>query len=622
MTALNLVSLPVEILSFIISLLDIVDILNFRKTCSLANAVTTDRAIWLPFLQEFNRYLPLTEIHSDQSDFSALSTSEIETLVQDTFATQVAWNKPRTAPPIVLHPAPANGRIVTLEVILDRWVAAITDAAILTLWDTHDIDSGNQEVKSCYRCFDLGKGTGIRSSLWNSNLTHIDAVHGTLIVVINGLRQVEYQVEKTATFVYEVALVPTGHDESTDPSNSGLKMIDVIEIPDWLTIKQFDPDHGLALYLRNSHGICELKIISWLPKGYIKATTMSVHSEEDPDHAWRHIAIMRFAGPYVIVAKYHTLEVHPIPQYSSILPHLPILKEALVFTNLRDIQITDIVYNVFYAMDCDDSHQPYPTLQISFSLLGYDLLQGLFRYDARVSVPGLSSPYPSVVEVTQSFSSTESYPPINLPPPFLELTLVGVYPMAHSVRVLSQPIQTSTPTPILSDASHHTDAHPVHPAMQTITPQSPSAASSSASMSGSDPVPASISVVSTPTHTPLCTSQMHSDTPAGTPVAHVSTSRAAHTAASRGYVSAYRLGAQGRRAVWVERSRASTMREFIVWGLDPPSDSDCERQDSGSGRRAGDGLGLPRSHRRPTIEMERRVVWSNGSYDLRGEALF
>lgn len=84
---------------------------------------------------------------------------------------------------------------------------------------------------------------------------------------------------------------------------------------------------------------------------------------------------------------------------------------------------------------------------------------------------------------------------------------------------------------------------------------------------------------------------------------------------SRGFVSTHRVGPEGKRAIWIERKRSSTARELQVWSRDPPCCSDgLDTQDQveflgamGNSPLAG--------------EIERRVVFSVQSYDLRGMAV-
>ncbi|KIK05039.1 hypothetical protein K443DRAFT_675504 [Laccaria amethystina LaAM-08-1] len=67
---------------------------------------------------------------------------------------------------------------------------------------------------------------------------------------------------------------------------------------------------------------------------------------------------------------------------------------------------------------------------------------------------------------------------------------------------------------------------------------------------------------------------------------------------ARGFLSAYAVGPQGTRAIWIERKRASTIREIQVWGL----------------ARAED-------HESVAAGYERKVVYSVTSYDLRDDVI-
>ena len=78
-------------------------------------------------------------------------------------------------------------------------------------------------------------------------------------------------------------------------------------------------------------------------------------------------------------------------------------------------------------------------------------------------------------------------------------------------------------------------------------------------------------------------------------VLHVNGTGSMDTA--RGFLSTYAVGPQGTRAIWIERKRASTIREVHVWGLARLED-----------------------HESVAAGNERRVVYSVTSYDLRGES--
>jgi hypothetical protein len=78
----------------------------------------------------------------------------------------------------------------------------------------------------------------------------------------------------------------------------------------------------------------------------------------------------------------------------------------------------------------------------------------------------------------------------------------------------------------------------------------------------------------------------------------------AQAASSRGFVSAFSLGPQGKRAVWVERRRGSLIREVVVWAKEEGA-----WQDFGHVEAEWEG----------DIGLDGKIVFSQGSYDLRGD---
>jgi len=133
-------------------------------------------------------------------------------------------------------------------------------------------------------------------------------------------------------------------------------------------------------------------------------------------------------------------------------------------------------------------------------------------------------------------------------PPSLQVTLIGIYPlvMVYSGRIAALPSMETTTTTLKNPTI-------IHPAIF-----------------GSSP--------------------LHQ-------------SRNASEGNTRGFVSTHAMGPQGRRAIWIERKRSSTVREVQVWSKEPSLTGDSDS--------ASDGVSFP-------AEIERRVVYSVNSYDLRG----
>lgn len=162
----------------------------------------------------------------------------------------------------------------------------------------------------------------------------------------------------------------------------------------------------------------------------------------------------------------------------------------------------------------------------------YDVIQGLFHYTVRIIVPPISSEMP----------------------PLLDVHLTGVYPLSVGLSTTNLFV-------------------------------------------GQLPQPA----ISRPTSSALeSSSTSHSPTPTygqGRSTSDFRRNRSGQPeTGSRGFLSTHSLGLQGKRAVWVERKRSSTVREVQVWSREKLLvDSDGP------------------------VEIERKVVYSLESYDLRGK---
>lgn len=236
-------------------------------------------------------------------------------------------------------------------------------------------------------------------------------------------------------------------------------------------------------------------------------------------------------GPYILIFKTRSIELHcfiSLLHLNSSNPSTwPSLKHLFPMT-FRDVSFSD----------CSHSHNPISETDTYATILfAYDVIQGLFQY---------------VVQLTLSSEPSAL-------PPFLQVTLVGIYPlvMAYSGRGMA-----------------------ALPSMETTT------------MTLTNP---------TITYSTNFSSSLNQAHLPGLPALHQSWN--ASEANTRGFVSTHAMGPQGKRAIWIERKRSSTVREVQVWskepsiagGLDPTSNS----------------VSIP-------PEIARRVVYSVNSYDLRG----
>jgi len=138
----------------------------------------------------------------------------------------------------------------------------------------------------------------------------------------------------------------------------------------------------------------------------------------DVSSQWNGTIAIRFAGPYVLVVKTHSVELCPLPPAFQLAnnpqPHLPILKHTFSHTTFREVSISGPV-------STSDSETESTRQMISFGILAYDVIQGLFHYSIHINIPHMTANTPSPA------------------PPSLDVKLVGVYAMANNIRALSPP---------------------------------------------------------------------------------------------------------------------------------------------------------------------------------------
>lgn len=233
---------------------------------------------------------------------------------------------------------------------------------------------------------------------------------------------------------------------------------------------------------------------------------------------WNGINAVRFMGPYLLVARTRSIDLHHIqtalqPTVSK--TGMPSMHHPFSMTTFKEFSLSDAVAKFVHAYEV--------------AMLAYDVIQGLFRYKVELRLPQAQDQLGPRLAVTQ----------------------VGLYPLGLPVHTSSA---SGPPTPSYSPT-------------ETPTP--------------------------TVSHTHFLQNLGH--------LAHGTSSGAV----SRGFLSTFSIGAQGLRAIWVERRRGGVSREVQVWSRSPsqkvlPSPAwvyrfgaDCE-------------------------EMEKKVVYTINSYDLRG----
>jgi hypothetical protein len=232
---------------------------------------------------------------------------------------------------------------------------------------------------------------------------------------------------------------------------------------------------------------------------------------------WNGIVAAHLMGPFLIISKTRSLEVHHFP--STMNPSVPAPPPARHYFAYRTIR--EVSFSQSKRISNSTSREAY-----EITMLASDVIQGLFQFLVRIHIPKPSSP-------------THSPGTLNL-----EVELIGLYPLSLLIA----------------------------------------------------PHPAGL-------HSP------GSNTP--TPLTVHSQFFGRKGEVSRGFLSTFCLGPQGKRAIWVERARSSVSREVQVWDSSMrPMAPSRELQEQWHAHFGED-----------CMEMEKNVVHTVGSYDLRGESI-
>ncbi|KAJ8691333.1 hypothetical protein PTI98_010916 [Pleurotus ostreatus] len=508
----GLLGLPTEILLAITYQLDLPEIVALSKvrgthfdhpdsptskyfastgqTSIAANLLTRDRTIWLHLFQSIKKsQQPLPQLISTYED--DLSVEDLELIVHSTQSTANLWARPRLPRPLIYNHLEAS-TVVSLDFFLDRWLLSIHLEGLVYLWDSSARGSPSPILNF-----------SLNSRGWDISTSQYDVKSHSIISVISAQDGLHFRI-------YRIPL-PKSVEEQPGPA----ELLRSFEGRRQFLLKTIDADRSLTVFVRSNR----VKVVYWgdfdgsSPLSQAEAPRMarlSIAYNDTTEDLLDGLVTVRIFGPYLLAFRVRSLGVYALPLRQGDADHL-LYKHMFSLNAFKNICISTVEI-------VSETAEPFD-LRIQFTFLAYDVLQGLFMYEV-------------CIRATSDYSIT----------PMVDLTLIGVYPLAHIINAMTPP----------------TMAH--------LAPYPTSSPNTSPSRGA-------------PTPTPTQTSFGYSV-----------------SQAARGFISSYALGTQGRRAIWIERSRGSTTRDFIVWS------------------KAIDPLEQPR-----TIEIMRRVIHTIGSYDLRDD---
>ncbi|KAF9482528.1 hypothetical protein BDN70DRAFT_874871 [Pholiota conissans] len=545
-----ILNLPTELLLLVLYLLDVPDILNIRQTCRILFKTTHERSVWMKLLEEQELYLPLppeilhTYRHEDRH-LLAYSDIAIESIVTNATYLSSMWHRPRSAP-FKLDRREIGTTLMGMKLFLDRWLVVVYYEGAAYLYDTQPNQKSAinelpfvSEGKANVNCTPVLRAQlFLESGLWITHVAAVDSESQTIFLALSR------SVPPHMVQIYEVDLTILASNSLFAPN--GFHLAKSISLPLYKVIRAIEPaQHMIAL---STSGTIELvKWDEWIPNAEenVIRKIIRINPGEMDEHLWNGIIAVHFMGPYILIFRTRSIEIHEPPSFfhsSAFSGSDPVLKHDFSLT-YREVSFSQTIIS-------QDPLSEVVTYEAT--LFAYDVLHGLFHYIVRIQVS-----------------------PTNELPPSLEVVLAGTYPLAFDVH------GPSIYVPLTS-----VDA-PIDP------PLSPK-----------EPLTYLANFTPSPSPTPTF-NHVHAHVPGSSSTAH-STQGGQLEDGSRGFLSTHAIGSQGKRGIWVERKRSSTLREIQVWSHNSPLFSlSYKKQLSARGITA--------------IEIPRRVVYSLYSYDLRDD---
>ncbi|KAK0203108.1 hypothetical protein DFS33DRAFT_1385465 [Desarmillaria ectypa] len=459
----NIYDLPNEIWLIVISLLDISDILSLRQTCPLIHAVIQDKSVWTSLLEEQKCQIPfIASLREPHSSYAlGLDAFVLQSEVLTARRIDRLWLGNRRKSPTKLQPIYVEG---------------------MHLWD---LDLNVCGEFPGFRCASLV----LSKSGFASYTAVLDDSNARILIV---LKKHSF-INPFLTLLYEISL-----------ASPRFRLVCSIGSNPLYSPRHIDLVHNIVL---SSHA-CSVELLDWTKEDCLPV--MITTEGENLEEMYTAIHDVRLFGPYTIVFKTRSIELHPLPSNlrcgPSALKHdLPILKHKFSKT-FRSYVISEITDNNLSDV-------------LTLNFLALDVIHGLFHYTVHITI--------SV--------------------PTLEVNLTGLNSLSNLIY------RQASMKPFV---------------LQVADPRrTPFYVQESSVFESSPEVP-----------------------PDAWPTLEDN---------AGGFISAYCMGPQAMRAVWMQRSRGSMLREIMSARLRHPG----EIQDLGE-----------------VMSIDARVVHDEKSYDLRGLA--
>ncbi|EAU90072.2 hypothetical protein CC1G_08345 [Coprinopsis cinerea okayama7 len=484
-----------------------------------------------------------------------MSIDDLEKLVAKFYRINNLWSQPRSPSSVCTLPRArtlegSTTSLLGLEVLLDRWLLVLRMEGRMEI---HDLSPSNPilggiEAETTI----LSSTVSLDCDGWGSYAARADQDSGLIYIAL--VRTVETAAGLTgARRPFHLDLWQFSVDGAIRGQRQDDKLLKrlmrrTLDVPK--LVRDIDPTKRLVAL----SALTAVELLPWddgiANSPTVPGTIPVPGYDTDSDDYWNGIVKLQFLGPFMLIAKTRSVELHHYsPALATNTGRFPLLRHTFEHRTFREVVFSH----------CKHSKSDFKeTWEVK--MLASDVIHGLFQFEVKVTLP-LANP------ATTASSQSDIHP-------HLDVELTGLYPLSLLIP----------PAPCPPKASGYL-------------------------MNRED----------TGTPTPA-SSHLHFQNGFG-PFGHKSPS-----SITRGFLSTFCIGPQGKRALWVERARSSISREVQVWdqGMVRERGSGSTLLESSSSTRERTGAPIQRmidswavqfGHR--CVEMEKNVVYKAVSYDLR-----
>ncbi|KAH9933402.1 uncharacterized protein B0H18DRAFT_644146 [Fomitopsis serialis] len=423
--SVGVLKLPAEIIFEILSLLDVSDLLEVRKTCMDICRLSQDRSVWLRMLLSQRSQVPIPSPYDGDPTNATLTLGSdvLERLVLSIYYTERSWLLPR-APPIALgfpdqsvtarFSEQSGNTALFMEVLADRWLLAIYNEGLLYIWDL--FVNGNTPI-STYRRAGLAPETNCRFSTQLST----DALLSSACASLSEDNTMLFiaTVSQQDITVSSMQLPPHSDSNVTGSVELTVHTIRVWKLPNpALSVRAIHPASNFAFFSYSD----TLVLLQW---DYGKVWQLQTIDPVNDEDFWTGVIAAKFISPrHILCFKTHDVELLALPNTFS--PNTGLSSGSTSGTNVSHGLVPIRAFSHFFpgltfrGVSVSDPEVSLSGIRaetrVRVSFLAYDILRGLFHFRVSVLLPPLADTSGDMPDI---------------PPPHMAVRLLAVHRLAQ-----------------------------------------------------------------------------------------------------------------------------------------------------------------------------------------------